>query len=61
MTLDQTRDNPPEEKGWEPVLRLSASALTKIGGHWELNGEIAYNRVPDYNETAALAGVRFKF
>ncbi len=52
---------PPPEEDWEPILGLSASVRKPIGEHWVLNGEVSYNRNPNYNEISLLGGVRYKF
>ena len=55
--------NPPQEESWKPVLDLVAAARVKLGkgNHWELNGEISYNNVPDYNALSVLGGIKYKF
>ncbi len=52
---------PPPEEDWEPILGLAASVRKPIGDHWVLNGEVSYNRNPNYNEISLLGGVRYKF
>ncbi|MCX6997542.1 MAG: polysaccharide deacetylase family protein, partial [Kiritimatiellaeota bacterium] len=59
--IDVLLANPIEEPGWEPVLGLVAATRIKLGGHWELNGEVSYNRLPDYNSLNLLGGIKFKF
>ena len=59
--IDVLLANPIEEPGWEPVLGLVAATTVKLGGHWELNGEVSYNRLPDYNSLNLLGGIKFKF
>ncbi len=46
---------------WEPVLGLSASTRFKLGEHWELNGEVSYDRVPNYNQLSVLGGIKYAF
>ncbi len=49
------------DNGWVPIVALSASTRIKLAPHWDLSGEIAYNRLPDYDETRAHAGVKWYF
>ena len=58
--VDQLIATKPEE-AWQPVLGLSASSVFKLADHWEIQGEVSYNRVPDYNEISVTGGVKYKF
>ena len=58
--IDQLIATKPEEK-WQPVLGASASSTIKLGEHWEAEGEVSYNKVPDYNELSVTGGVKYKF
>ncbi len=49
------------ESSWQPVFGASASMRMHLGENWEINGEISYNKVPDYNEVGVIGGVKFKF
>lgn len=46
---------------WEPVLGLSASSRVKMGEHWEINGEVGYDKMPNYNQMTLLAGLKYTF
>jgi len=59
--LDDLMDNPPEDPDWHRVLSAVASFRTRLGKHWELNGEVSYNRKPDYKYLAFLGGVKYTF
>ena len=58
--VDQLIASKPEE-GWQPVVGVSASSTIKLGENWEAQGEISYNRVPDYNEVSVTGGVKYRF
>ncbi len=49
------------EANWQPALQVKASSRMKLGGHWDLNAECAYNRVLDYNEFTLLGGIKYHF
>ena len=51
----------PPSTDWEPVLGLSASTRFKLGEHWEFNGEVSYDRVPNYNQLSILGGIKYAF
>jgi hypothetical protein len=55
-----TYPTPPTE-GWQPVVGASASSTIKLGEHWEVQGEISYNKVPDYNEVNITGGLKYHF
>jgi len=52
---------PPPEDGWEPVIGLMLAVRHRIGEHWIFNGELSYNRNPNYNELSLLGGLRYRF
>lgn len=51
----------PGNDGWEPVLGLYATTRIRLKHHWTLNGEIAHNRLPNYNEWHMNAGIAYRF
>ena len=51
----------PASDGWEPILGLYASTRIRFRHHWTVTGEIAHNRLPDYNEWHMNAGVAYRF
>jgi cellulase/cellobiase CelA1 len=46
---------------WTVVLQLKGSMRVKLSDTWDLNGEVAYNRVPDYNEITIIGGLKYRF
>ncbi|MCX7010717.1 MAG: hypothetical protein NTY53_26320, partial [Kiritimatiellaeota bacterium] len=58
--VDQLIATQPNE-AWKPTVGVSASTNIKLGGQWEAVGEISYNKVPDYNELSASAGIKYRF
>ncbi len=58
--LDQLKATEPQED-WQTTLGASFSTNVKLGGNWEAMGEIAYNKVPDYNELNITGGVKYRF
>jgi hypothetical protein len=52
---------PPPTEDWEPVFGASASTRVRLGDHWVLNGEISYNKNPNYNELSILGGITYNF
>ena len=58
--IDQLTATKPVED-WQPVVGVSASSTIKLAEHWELEGEVSYNKVPDYNEITVTGGVKYKF
>jgi tetratricopeptide (TPR) repeat protein len=46
---------------WTVVLQLKGSVRVKLSDTWDLNGEVAYNRVPDYNEITINGGLKYRF
>ena len=51
----------PPSANWKPIYGFSASVRTKVWEHWELNGEVSYNALPDYKETTIEGGAKYKF
>ena len=49
------------EREWIDIYGLFASTRIKFGGRWEANGEISYNKLPDYNELHINAALKYKF
>ncbi len=52
--------DPPVED-WKPVYGLAASFRSKLGKHWELHGEVSYNKATDYDEITLLGDISFRF
>lgn len=52
---------PPPKNDWETLFGVSFSTRIPIKKQWTLNGEISYNRLPNYNEWTALGGLRYSF
>jgi tetratricopeptide (TPR) repeat protein len=55
--------DPGEEpsEDWEPVFGAAFSTRIRLGDHWMLNGEISYNRNPNYNELSLNGGMTYRF
>jgi tetratricopeptide (TPR) repeat protein len=49
------------EEDWESILGLFASTRIKFENNWEINGEISYNKLPDYNEWNINGGIKYRF
>ncbi len=62
--INEMAANPPDDTtSWEPILELVASTRIQLGRgrHWELNGEVSYNILPDYEALRLLGGIKYKF
>lgn len=57
---DRVVADEPEED-WEPAYGLSASVRSKLGKHWELHGEVSFNKSSNYDEIRAVADIVFRF
>lgn len=49
------------EADWQPAFQVKASSRLQLGGHWDVNAEFSYNRLPDYNEMTLLGGLKYRF
>lgn len=52
---------PATETKWQAILGLSASARIKLGEDWELNGEVSYDTMPNYNAISVVSGIKYVF
>jgi len=46
---------------WEPVFSASAATRLKLRDRWEANGEISYNKNPEYEELTVFGGLTYYF
>jgi len=52
-------ENP--EKGWEPIVGLSASIKRDIGRHWDIYGQLSVNFLKAYSERNLRLGLLYDF
>ena len=57
----ETQGAQQPESGWQPVIGIRGTMRIQLDNHWEIKGELYFNKVPAYNETSVTAGINYKF
>lgn len=52
---------PAPEAEWKSVVSIFGSTRFPIKNNWILNGNISYNRLPNYNSLEIRAGLQYRF